>query len=877
MKRLAQVGSVMACLALLRGLALAAAPFCQAGWCLENPQTMAVYQPALNSVWGSSGSDVFAVGADGKIRHFNGSSWSVMDGGGNYYLAGVYGFSGGNVFAVGTESGRGVILHYDGISWSRMDDGGGRYSLTSVWGSSSSDVFAGGYDYDYKVETIMHYDGRSWSRMDSGSHGEILGFWGTSGSDVFAVGSGGTILRYDGTSWSPMSSGSTATLKGVWGTSNSDVYAVGTEHSVFQGMILHYDGVAWSPVVANSRYDFWGVWGSSGNDVFAVGLDYEKHAGVVLHYDGTSWSPTNIDSGYEPKAVWGVSGSDVFAVGVDGIRHFDGFSWTLMGSLSEDLFINVRGTSGDDVFATGGILGECLHFDGRSWARTGGARAACMTPWGASTDYGTAELLMDFWGTSGNEVYAVGENGTILRYDGAAWSPLASGSTGLYLYGVWSASHKDVYAVGDDYGIHTGMILHYDGSAWSTLVESPMESWNSVWGSSGSDVFVVGPQHILHYNGRTWSPMDYPAGKMLNDVWGSSPTDVYAVGNYGTILHYDGTAWKDVKTFANVNLFSVWGSSGRDVYAVGDGGLILHYSGPGPAWLNAGEGSENDRVVLSWGDVEGETGYQVFRRAASVSTFTLIGETGEGVTGYNDPVGCGGELFVYKVAAVYPGGAQSAFSPIDGGFTRVCQPPTGSIQIESGHGFTTTRTVSLQLPATDAAGSDPVSMRFVNSGGTVSGWEPYQAAKAWTLTSGAGTKTVWVQFRDKAGKLSDADPLKAGAQPYKDEIVYDPFRPAGSILINSGAASTNTRVVTLNLPAADTGGSGLDAMRIVNSGGAASAWEPYQTTRAWTLTSGAGTKTVWVQFKDKAGNLSDADPVKTGAQAYKDTIEYTGP
>ena len=32
----------------------------------------------LNGVWGSSGSDVFAVGYDGLILHYNGSSWTSM-------------------------------------------------------------------------------------------------------------------------------------------------------------------------------------------------------------------------------------------------------------------------------------------------------------------------------------------------------------------------------------------------------------------------------------------------------------------------------------------------------------------------------------------------------------------------------------------------------------------------------------------------------------------------------------------------------------------------------------------------------------------------------------------------------------------------------
>ena len=78
----------------------------------------------LCGVWGSSGSDVFAVGHYGTILHYDGSSWSPMNSGTSYHLRGVWGSSGSDVFAVGhSASGIGIILHYDGSGWSPMDSG----------------------------------------------------------------------------------------------------------------------------------------------------------------------------------------------------------------------------------------------------------------------------------------------------------------------------------------------------------------------------------------------------------------------------------------------------------------------------------------------------------------------------------------------------------------------------------------------------------------------------------------------------------------------------------------------------------------------------------------------------------------------------------
>ncbi|MFC2009669.1 hypothetical protein ACFLT3_01935, partial [Chloroflexota bacterium] len=125
--------------------------------------------------------------------------WSSMSIGTGKWLNGIWGSSSSDVFAVGYE---GTILHYDGSEWSEMSSGTTEH-LQAVWGSSSSDVFAVGYE-----GTILHYDGSSWSAMTSGTTRALKAVWGSSPSDVFAVGGTfwdtaninflGTILNYTG-------------------------------------------------------------------------------------------------------------------------------------------------------------------------------------------------------------------------------------------------------------------------------------------------------------------------------------------------------------------------------------------------------------------------------------------------------------------------------------------------------------------------------------------------------------------------------------------------------------------------------------------------------------------------------------------------------
>lgn len=45
-------------------------------------------------------------------------------------------------------------------------------------------------------------------------------------------------------------------------------------------------------------------------------------------------------------------------------------------------------------------------------------------------------------------------------------------------------------------------------------------------------------------------------------------------------------------------------------------------------------------------------------------------------------------------------------------------------------------------------------------------------------------------------------------------------------------------------------------MRIRNGGGNWTRWSPYERSRTWRLSAGAGNKTLYVQYKDLVGNAS---------------------
>jgi hypothetical protein len=588
------------------------------GWGWQKPE---VQGNSLYDIWGSSGSDMFAVGEYGTILHYDGISWELMSSGTTAHLWSVWGSSPTDVFA----GGAGVILHYDGYTWSQINSDCGH--ILSVWGSSSYDVFAGTYygilhyngqdwtqvawlpnysvhgiwgssatdvyavgSSDWSAENpnhliIYHYDGYSWLRIyESSSYTLGLAIWGSSSSNIFVVGYSyegyAPILHYDGITWGEIASNTAASLNAVWGTSASDVYVAGSS-----GTILHYDGITWVSISSAAQVHLRGIWGGSSNDVFVVG-----ECGIIMHYDGIAWSVMGGGTSYYSRfhSIWGSSISDIFAVGDSGVLHYDGNNWTEVysgGCALNDIW----GSSASDVWVVG-YGGALAHYDGNSWLHP---------------NYHFDGDLWGVWGSSASDVFAVGAGyssgdgrwyGTILHYDGNNWSRVDF-PDGSMFYDVWGSSSSDVFAVGNG-----GTVFHYDGNTWSQMsagLTGYLGVKYEVWCSSPTDVFVAGPTGALgtiyHYDGVTWSELDTNTDMFLAGIWGTSATDIFAWGQ--GIIHFDGNTWTDMKCPSGVS--GVWGIYPSDVFAVGEGGMILHYPEPAISSVNPNHGDPCESLIVT--------------------------------------------------------------------------------------------------------------------------------------------------------------------------------------------------------------------------------------------------------------------------------------
>ncbi len=222
-----------------------------------------------------------------------------------------------------------------------------------------------------------------------------------------------------------------------------------------------------------------------------------------------------------------------------------------------------------------------------------------------------------------------------------------------------------------------------------------------------------------------------------------------------------------------------------------------------------------------------------------------------------------GSKYVYVVLKDSPSPSYSTV--IDGGIVfDTANPSAGAWTINGNALYSLASTVGLTTTVSPSdATSGVYQMRFSNNNSSWSPWETNASSKTWDITSATyggnanqGSKTVFVQIRDKAGNISSS---------VSDSISYDSVIPnVGTWRINGDAAFSSSAIVALAPTVNPTDAtSGISQMRFSNNNTNWSAWEAYATSKSWDMTSSTfggntaqGSKTVYVQVKDGAGNVS---------------------
>ncbi len=506
-------------------------------------ESAAISNASLLGVWAGENLSV-AVGSDGTILHGSAGIWEQVESPTSVILTAVWGAADDDIWAVGDS---GTVLHFDGLAWSGVPVPSAN-TLLGIWGLGPDQVWATG------VNVVLAWDGVTWQSMPlpPGPH-ELWGIWGTDPSNLHAVGQSGDLLRFDGTAWSVLPSPTPLGLFGVHGIHAGEVWAVGVN-----GTLLRFDGTTWTLAPSPTPANLFAVTGDGPGQLAAVG-----NRGVVLRFTGTTWTLVPQDATVDNlrAAHTDVSGNLVIAGWSAAIaRRRGGSAWEseLQGN---DLFTaTVRGSG--EWFAAG-VAGMVLTRDA-----SGGRWTRLPAP--------TTEAIFGLAAGPGNELIAVGDSSTLLRFDGAVWSPIPPVTSIPTLWrSVWIDPGGDAVIVGEG-----GRIMQRRNGSWETVPSPTTIFLRHVFGLGPDRIWAVGDDGIiLRYDGTIWTEMISPVTTRLRGIWGTAEDDLFAVGEEGVILRFDGTRWFRMPSPVELELRAVTGTGPTDVVAVGEEGVILRFDG----------------------------------------------------------------------------------------------------------------------------------------------------------------------------------------------------------------------------------------------------------------------------------------------------------
>jgi hypothetical protein len=188
-----------------------------------------------------------------------------------------------------------------------------------------------------------------------------------------------------------------------------------------------------------------------------------------------------------------------------------------------------------------GEQGRITHWDGANF--TEHASGTTVTLFGVF-----AVAPNDAWAVGGTPSGTLADGGAamndvLLHWDGSAWSPSPLPMTlGRAYFKVWGTGSDNLYVVGE-----LGTIWHRSGATWKLESDPPLAHGTllTVFGCGASDVYAVGGRDVLHYDGAKWSAVPLTLTNDVNGVACGPSGRAVIVGFGGLKQRLVDGAWQD--------------------------------------------------------------------------------------------------------------------------------------------------------------------------------------------------------------------------------------------------------------------------------------------------------------------------------------------
>jgi hypothetical protein len=441
-------------------------------------------------------------------------------------------------------------------------------ALYAAWASSESDLWVFG-----ELGGAAHYDGAAWTVAPPVTSRTLQAAWGTGPHDVWAAGAVGTLVHFDGSGWSLFSAGS-GTFSDIWGSASDDVWSVGDA-------VYHWDGTAWSEDAAATEIDLVKVRGL-GERLFGI-----SGHGELFAFDGSAWSKTVVPDEYATVS------SDTKSTGVYAVAVTNEAVWFMFGSFDQTTNVSANqlvrwddtGFQGFDVPQIGAIFHlnvvdgrPCLEAFRGIWCFDEPDFDLLGTTEYYDGRYPQSHYVQNLFALGGDQIWTVGSDSVVLRWDGATWTRLTSGALTTLVGEAEAGGRRLAFGPYDYYQRSTRpSLLAWDGAAWQQAPEQVPDVINAVWGTDSS-AWAVTDSGLSRSDGGDWQTVQTAA---LSDVWGTIPGDIWTVGPSG-VWRGDGSTFSQVTELTFDHPVRVAGSASDDVWVLGQAGAAYHFDGA--AW-----------------------------------------------------------------------------------------------------------------------------------------------------------------------------------------------------------------------------------------------------------------------------------------------------
>ncbi len=286
--------------------------------------------------------------------------------------------------------------------------------------------------YNIQVDTAY-----SWSVQAGVTNAKLNDVFEIDENHIWFVGDNGTIIQKLDGEWINIPNVTTVNLFDVFFTDNNNGWVVGDN-----GKIFYYDGNEFTEQTSGLTTAINGVYFTSPTNGFAVG-----NGGKILRFDGNNWTPMTVNLTADLLAINGNGENNIWAVGKTGkYAQFNGTTWA-DGSYSNRDMNDVWVTAAGKVWVAA-KAGRIFNYDGTSWSE--------QTVGAPPRDLQGVCFLNEQNG------YIVGNNGTLLYFNGLVWQTLASGTT-ENINGIYLASDQSGYLTGN-----AGTIIKYQGEGFNS-------------------------------------------------------------------------------------------------------------------------------------------------------------------------------------------------------------------------------------------------------------------------------------------------------------------------------------------------------------------------------------------------------------------------